>query len=262
MIPKLYFGLASVIVTFVFAAPVSAQVRGAPAIASYHAQGFCLDTRASDSQILLWGCHGGSNQGFRFVTGNYGMLSLGDQRCLTSGLVSGAPLTAQACTNATNQRWGFQPNGTLRNETGLCADIEGGGRGQGARILGYSCQGSSNQQWYPAVTARSAPIGMGAQRLRGQGGAKVFASSSGFSGGNIVASGGGNIISNDGGSIISNDGGSIVAGGAGNMLARFGSLIANDGASIVAGGAGNALPSNWSFFSGAGAGIVAGGAGN
>lgn len=255
-------GLASALVALVVSSPALAQVRGAPAIASYHAQGFCLDTRATDNQILLWACHGGSNQGFRFVSGNYGMVSLGDQRCLTSGLASGAPLTAQTCTNAANQRWGFQPNGTLRNETGLCADIEGGSRNQGARILGYSCQGSSNQQWYPAVTARSAPMGLAAQRLNGQTGVKAFASSPGFSGGNIVASGGGNIVASGGGNIISNDGGSIVAGGAGNLLARFGRLIANDGASIVAGGAGNALPSNWSFFSGAGAGIVAGGAGN
>lgn len=240
-----------------------AQVRGAPAVASYHAQGYCLDVRATDSQVLLWACHGGSNQAFRFVSGNYGMMSLGDQRCLTSGLTSGSPLTAQTCTNAANQRWGFQGDGTLRNETGLCADIEGGGRGNGARILGYSCQRSTNQQWYPAVTARSAPLGTAAQlKMQGRSGIKTFLSSANFSGGNIVASGGGNIVSGGADNLIANDGASIVAGGAGNMLARSGSLIANDGAGIVAGGAGNALPNNWSFFSGAGAGIVAGGAGN
>ncbi len=256
-------GFTALMLAGLLATPAAAQVRGAPAIASYHAQGFCLDTRAGDNQILLWSCHGGTNQAFRFVSGNYGMISLGDQRCLTSGLTSGSPLTAQPCTNAANQKWGFQTNSTLRNESGLCADIEGGSRSQGARVLGYSCQGSTNQQWYPAVTARSAPLGLGAeQKLAGRSGVKVFASSGGFSGGNIVASGGGNIVSGGAGNLIANDGASIVAGGAGNMLARFGSLIANDGAGIVAGGAGNALPSNWSFFSGAGAGIVAGGAGN
>lgn len=263
----------AVLAALAVSAPAAAQVRGAPAVASYYAPGFCLDMRATDSQVLLWACHGGSNQAFRFVSGSYGMISLGDQRCLTSGLQSGAPLTVQPCTNAANQRWGFQANGTLRTEgqaaeggrpavPSLCADIEGGGRGNGSRILGYTCQGSANQQWYPAVTARSAPVGLAAAaKFQGRP-AKGFLSSPGFSGGNIVGSGGGNIVASGGGNLIANDGASIIAGGAGNMLARAGGLIANDGASIIAGGAGNALPGNWSFFSSAGAGIIAGGAGN
>lgn len=243
------------------------SVRGAPAIASYHAQGRCLDMRSSDSVVLLYDCHGGWNQAFRFVSGNYGMISLGDQRCLTSGTAQGGPLTVQACTNAANQRWGFQANGTLRNEIGMCADIEGGSRNSGARVLGYPCHSGSNQQWYPAVTAQTAALGTAgltaSQRMGGRSDVRGLLFSSGFSGGNIVASGGGNIVASGGGNIVASGGGNIVAGGAGNLLARFGGqLIANDGAGIVAGGAGNFVPSNWSFFSGAGAGIVAGGAGN
>lgn len=248
------------------AQPAQAQaIRGAPSIASYHAQGRCLDMRASDSAVLLYDCHGGWNQAFRFVSGSYGMISLGDQRCLTSGTAQGGPLTVQPCTNATNQRWGFQSNGTLRNELGFCADIEGGARNSGARVLGFPCHTGTNQQWYPAVTAQSAPMGLLAgQRLPGQsGGARSVLVNGGFSGGNIVASGGGNIVAGGAGNMIAANGGAIVAGGAGNLLARFGGqLIANDGAGIVAGGAGNFIPNNWSFFSGAGAGIVAGGAGN
>ncbi|TAD82098.1 MAG: hypothetical protein EAY70_04030 [Sphingomonadales bacterium] len=255
-IPALLSGMAP--------AASAQSISGMPVIASYHAQGRCLDMRASDRQLLLWKCHGGSNQIFRFVSGNYGMISLGDQRCLTIGASSGAPATVQPCTNASTQRFGFQSNGTLRNENGLCLDIEGGARGDGARILSYSCHGGTNQQWYPGIYARSAALGIrDAAQFQGRSNARAFLRSSSFSGGNIVASGGGNIVAGGAGNLIANDGAGIVAGGAGNMLARFGGgIVASGGGNIVAGGAGNLLPGNWSFFSGAGAGIIAGGAGN
>jgi hypothetical protein len=228
------------------AVPAAAQsISGAPSIASYHALGMCLDVRSTDNAVLLWNCHGGWNQAFRFVDGSYGMISLGNQQCLTSGLV-----------NATNQRWGFQSDGSLRNELGFCADISGGGRTAGTEIYGWSCHGGTNQKWYPAVTASSANLGLSAAlKLQQAGKAKAVLTSAGFSGGNIVASGGGNLIANDGAS--------IVAGGAGNLLANDGaSLIANDGAGIVAGGAGNYVPSNFNFFNARSAGVIAAGAGN
>lgn len=239
------------------------SISGSPSISSYHAIGKCLDVRTSDNQILLFDCHGGWNQAFRFVTGNYGMISLGNNQCLTSGLVNG-PLTAQTCTNAKNQKWGFQSNGTLRNELGLCADIEGGSRNGGTRVMGWGCQGSINQMWYPSVTSKSASLSLAkTSALVGQSGKTSFISSMGFSGGNIVASGGGNIVAGGAGNIVAGGAGNIVAGGAGNILQKNTiALLANDGGGIVAGGAGNLLPNNWNFFSGAGAGIVAGGAGN
>lgn len=244
--------------------PAAAQsISGSPSIASYHAIGMCLDVRSTDKAVLLWNCHGGWNQAFRFVSGSYGMISLGNDQCLTSGIVNGR-LTVQTCTNAKNQRWGFQSDGALMNELGFCADLSGGSKSSGTEIYGWGCHGGTNQKWYPAVTASSANLGLSASlRLQQAGSAKSILSSSGFSGGNIVASGGGNIVASGGGNLIANDGASIVAGGAGNLLASAGgSLIANDGASIVAGGAGNLLPGNFSFFNANGAGIIAGGAGN
>lgn len=222
------------------AVPAAAQsISGAPSIASYHALGMCLDVRSTDNAVLLWNCHGGWNQAFRFVDGSYGMISLGNQQCLTSGLVNGK-LTVQTCTNATNQRWGFQSDGSLRNELGFCADISGGARTAGAEIYGWSCHGGTNQKWYPAVTASSANLGLAASlKLQQSGKAKAVLTSAGFSGGNIVASGGGNIVASDGGN-----------------------LIANDGAGIVAGGAGNYVPSNFNFFNARSAGVIAAGAGN
>lgn len=241
-----------------YSAPANAQtVRGAPAIASYHALGRCLDVRSTDRNVLLWDCHGGSNQAFRFVSGSYGQISLGNQQCLTSGTAHGGVLTAQTCTNATNQRWGFQSNGTLRNELGMCADIEGGGKHSGARILGWTCSGSSNQRWYPAITGRSAYVGISATAAIGSQSAKSYLSSPNFSGGNIVAGGAGNIVAGGAGNLIANDGASIVAGGAGNIIAASGSKIVAGGAgNIVAGGAGNFNPTNWNFFSGNSSGAI------
>lgn len=244
--------------------PAAAQsISGSPSIASYHALGMCLDVRSTDNAVLLWNCHGGWNQAFRFVDGSYGMISLGNQQCLTSGVVNGK-LTVQTCTNATNQRWGFQSDGSLRNELGFCADISGGARTAGTEIYGWSCHGGTNQKWYPAVTASSANLGLAASlKLQQSGSARAVLTSAGFSGGNIVASGGGNIVASGGGNLIANDGASIVAGGAGNLLANDGaSLIANDGAGIVAGGAGNYVPSNFNFFNARSAGVIAAGAGN
>lgn len=246
------------------ALPGQAQsVSGSPAIASYHALGMCLDVRSGDNAVLLWNCHGGWNQAFRFVSGDYGMISLGNDQCLTSGLVN-APLSAQTCTNAANQRWGFQGDGSLRNELGFCADIAGGSRSAGTQIYGWGCHGGTNQKWYPAVTAASANLGFSAAtRLQQAGGATSVLSSQNFSGGNIVASGGGNIVASGGGNIVASGGGNIVAGGAGNMIASSGGyLIANDGASIVAGGAGNFRPGDFSFFNMNSAGVIAAGAGN
>ncbi len=95
-------------------------------------------------------------QGWRFVSGSYGQISLGNQTCLTSGLASGQPLTAQTCANGRNQRWGFQGDGSLRNELGLCATVEGGNRASGGRITGETCNASMMQKWYAASSGGKA----------------------------------------------------------------------------------------------------------
>jgi hypothetical protein len=239
-----------------FATTATAQIAsGSPSIASYHALGRCMDVRASDNAVLLWNCHGGANQAFRFVSGSYGMISLGNQRCLTAGTARGA-LSAQVCTNAVNQRWGFQANGTLRSENGFCADIQGGATNSGAPVLGWDCSGSSNQRWYPAVTARSAFVGIAATAELGNRSGRAYVGSANFSASNVVASGGGNIVAGGAGNLIANDGASIVAGGAGNIIGtNSGAIVAAGAGNIVAGGAGNITPANWSFFSGNGAGM-------
>jgi Ricin-type beta-trefoil lectin domain len=233
--------LISIGLAFGLITPVQAQVSlsvsgGTEAIASYFQLGNCLDFNASGVAMHV-ACDGSARQRFVFASGNYGEIRNAG-RCLTSGLVNG-PLTLQACTNATNQRWGYQGDGALRNERGFCVDIEGGNRASGGRVVAWTCSGSLNQKWYPAqakvsVRMTSIPSSMTSTSFSGP----ALVSSSGVSPYNIVAGGAGNIVAGGAGNIVAGGAGNIVAGGAGNIIAASivaggaGNLIANDGASM------------------------------
>jgi Ricin-type beta-trefoil lectin domain len=214
-----------------------------PVIASYHARGKCIDGGASG--VVLWECHSGGVQAFRFRQGSYGQISLGGNQCLTGGS-AGSPLTMSACSfpNA-SQMWGFQSDGTLRNETGNCADAERGATGNGTRILMWSCnRGSLNQMWYPAVSQKSATVSLatlGAIGTTTQG----IIGSRGFSASNLVAAGGGNLVAAGGGNLVAAGGGNLVAAGGGNIVVGgAGSLVAAGGGNLVAAGGGNVVPTN------------------
>ncbi|WP_066798485.1 RICIN domain-containing protein [Sphingomonas soli] len=225
------------------ASPAGAQVSvqasgGMPAIVSYYATGSCLDV-GNANVIMIAACNASRGaQGWRFVSGGYGMISLGNQTCLTAN-GSGQPLTAAQCANTPNQRWGFQGSGELRNETGVCADIEGGSRASGARVVGWSCHGGLNQKWYQGASGARATFRISASTplttsLRG----RALIASSGPSQNNIVAGGAGNIVAGGAGNIVAGGAGNIVAGGAGNLIVQgivaggAGNLIANDGTSL------------------------------
>ncbi len=236
-------------------------VQGSPVIASYHSRGMCLDVRASDKAVLLWTCHSGANQAFRFRSGNYGQISLGDNMCLTGGGGRGSGLTAQLCNYPDrNQMWTFHPDATLRNEAGWCADIEGGSRSAGTRIINWTCNsGSTNQTWYPAVSAPRVGLGIQTLSALSRGPVQGIIASSGFSGGNMVAAGGGNMVAAGGGNMVAAGGGNLVLGGAGRIIAAGGgNMVAAGGGNVVPTGAGSLLPNNWSFFNSSSAGRLVG----
>lgn len=235
--------IAAVIALLVPAAAVQAQVSvtvsgGTPAIATYFAIGNCMDV-GNANVIMHATCQSGRGaQGWRFVSGSYGMVSLGNQTCLQSN-GSGAPLTAAACNNGQNQRWGFQSNGEFRNELGLCADIEGGNRSSGGRVVGFNCHGGMNQKWYPASSGGQAAYSVSSTTFTPPARGAALLSSRGVSSTNIVAGGAGNLTLS-GGRILAGGAGNILAGGAGNIIAASilaggtGNLLANDGASLIA----------------------------
>jgi len=222
--------------------PAQAQVAitisgGKEAVASYFKLGNCLDFNGSGVAMHVT-CDASDRQRFVFVSGSYGQIRGNSGQCLTSGLQSGA-LTLQTCANGKNQRWGYQSDGSLRNELGLCVDVEGENRSNGGRVVAYTCSGKLNQKWYQGragVSARITAIPSTMQSASFSGAALV--SSSGLSQNNIVAGGAGNIVAGGAGNIIAGGAGNIIAGGAGNIIAASilaggaGNLIANDGASM------------------------------
>ena len=269
---KILASAFAVLAMSALAAPAYAQTQGSPAIVSYYSKGMCLDTRASDQAVLIWTCHGGGNQAFRFVSGDYGQISLGNGDCLTGGATRGAGVKASSCgANTAHQRWGFQKDGSLRNEAGWCADIEGASTSAGTRVISWECNaGAGNQKWYPGVTVKSAMLGLAdlsalSVRAGRKQATQSFVMSQGFStanmvaagGGNMVAAGGGNMVAAGGGNLVGNDGASIVLGGAGKLIGNDGStMVAAGGGNMVAAGGGNLIPSNWQFFQGSTAGFV------
>jgi Ricin-type beta-trefoil lectin domain len=112
-------------------------------IRSTHAPGKCMDASANQG-ILLWDCHGGTNQ--RFSQEADGSIKYNDQ-CLAT---SGNTLRFESCagSGAIHQKWrvinGAAQNG---NVPPSCLDIEGGSRNSGARLLAWACHGGGNQQW-------------------------------------------------------------------------------------------------------------------
>lgn len=234
--------VAATIIVGASAMPAHAQVAlsvtgGKEAIASYFKLGNCLDFNG-DGVAMHVTCDGSDKQRFVFVSGSYGQIRGNSGRCLTSGLQSGA-LSLQACANGRNQRWGYQGDGSLRNELGLCVDVEGENRTSGGRVMAFSCSGRLNQKWYQGqsgVRARMTAIPSAMLSTSFSGPALV--SSSGLSQSNIVAGGAGNIVAGGAGNIVAGGAGNIVAGGAGNIIAASivaggaGNLIANDGASM------------------------------
>ena len=131
------------------AQPYSLVINGTPVIASAFRPGQCLDIRAGSNDALLWQCHGGRNQEFRFESGTYGRIKV-QGKCLSTSGGGGTPLIATECRNTAAQRWGFAPTGLLRNEQGWCADVEKEG-GHGSRVIAWTCgSGKGNQQWMHA----------------------------------------------------------------------------------------------------------------
>ncbi len=109
-----------------------------------NARGMCLDFASGRGVISR--CTGARSQDIDIPNRGADFLRVG--RYCIAAANQGAQLYATNCKNRADQYWTYSQNGTLVNGTGLCADVEGGGRGEGTRVIGYSCGGKSNQRFY------------------------------------------------------------------------------------------------------------------
>ncbi len=112
-----------------------------------HAPGMCLDRDKSTNQLILWGCHGKSNQVFTLATSGRTEIRV-NNGCLAAASNSRSPVYVATCNGARSQTWMVMSNGTIRNDSsGLCLDVDGGGRNERTPVITFKCNGKSNQRF-------------------------------------------------------------------------------------------------------------------
>lgn len=114
--------------------------------------GKCMDVQGASSSnganIILWPCHGGANQKWRFFS-DHSIRTLGN-KCLDIRGGSnnrGTALQLYDCTGGANQKWSLQSLGVLRNDMGKCATVKGAQADDGTAIEIWDCESKLNQRW-------------------------------------------------------------------------------------------------------------------
>ncbi len=120
----------------------------------------CVDVpsgaRTNGTTLQSWSCYGGSNQQFVVpAPGTTGPIHSASGLCLdalSGGSQNGEVVGLWACNGWVHQQWTVTTNGQIRDAaTGLCLDLDSGGRGANAsRMQLWTCYGSSNQTWVTA----------------------------------------------------------------------------------------------------------------
>jgi hypothetical protein len=111
-----------------------------------HAPGMCLDVDAGSNLMIIFNCHGRSNQRFSFTTYGETEIQVG-RNCVTAPSSAGRQLYVARCTGAYSQRWNFQSDGTVRSASGYCMDVDGASRQPSAQVQIFRCSGKTNQRW-------------------------------------------------------------------------------------------------------------------
>ena len=112
-----------------------------------HAPGMCLDRDKSSNQIILFGCHGKSNQVFTLSQSGRTEIKV-NNGCLTASGSNRSPVYAATCNGRREQTWVVMSNRTIRNDaSGLCLDVDGAGRYDRTPVITYKCSGKSNQRF-------------------------------------------------------------------------------------------------------------------
>jgi microsomal dipeptidase-like Zn-dependent dipeptidase len=146
--------------------PVLSGTLPAVAITAYHA-GRCLDVDRNSSldgaRVQQWPCNGGDNQRWMLrgtpgqTDGGWELVNAGSGKCLDGqttisviNLLGGQSVVQRACTGGAGQRWKAVRTGntfSLRSDTGLCLEVSGQSRFDGAAVEPAPCTGAANQQW-------------------------------------------------------------------------------------------------------------------
>lgn len=225
------------------------NIIGTPIIASYFAQGQCLEATLNGT-IIINNCDTSNNQKLKFANGNSGQITNGS-KCLASNN-KGSPLVLKTCNNSADQNWSFRNNGTLGNGSSICADIFAFLTKPGTNVIAWDCTSTDNQIFYPAVAVDSGMINLGsayATVLRSNEGTTTISINPEYSFANMTGSGGIKLSASDKGEIKGGNNGVIVFGGAGVLTTRFLKGLSSSSVKDAKIGSVNLSPSDWSFFS-------------
>lgn len=133
----------------------SAESTAAPGlIASAMAPGRCLDIAAAATSggtgLVLWDCHGESNQRFDYRTKTGEIRAYNGAMCLDAGGGSGADgdrIIIWPCHGGANQKWKFTASGEIRGINDKCMDASGASPANGTPLILWQCHGGTNQKW-------------------------------------------------------------------------------------------------------------------
>lgn len=124
----------------------------------------CVDVESaattSGAEIIPWGCHGGTNQNWRFTataTGYYDIypVNAAGLRMGATGTASGSAVTAQTDNGATAQDWQLQTSATgtfqfVNRASGLCLTSSSTTADSNSPMTVAPCNGTASQRFQPA----------------------------------------------------------------------------------------------------------------
>jgi len=177
-----------------------------------------------NNRLQLNRCDGGDAQNWFYGYGHQHYHNL----CLDSETPNpGAQLVVAACqANKASQQWGLQPSGLMRNESGWCADVNGGNTSEGTRIQIWRCAAnvsqSPHQLWAMGTLKSLASLCVSASVAQDISPGSIIANVSVLK--TLKATGSG---------VVSTAGGNTVAAGGGNVVPASGKIVAAGGLNMI-----------------------------
>lgn len=123
-------------------------------VGSKFIDGACLENRASDNTLVVNKCSAQPEQGLR-IDDETGLIHQGDTQCLAA-MQKGQPLALKPCADVPEQKWSFEADGTLKSDSGLCADILNFRKDPGTTVIAWDCTATDNQKFFATNVKRSA----------------------------------------------------------------------------------------------------------
>ena len=146
-------GAVAAVSLIALAAAFGAHAQTAPAqppvtqlsIGTKFVEGFCAEIRQSDGQVVIDKCNAQPSQAINYDDNTGQILQNG--KCIAAP-VKGQPLALRTCTNAKDELWTFEANGTLKTDSGLCADVLNFQRDPGTAVIAWDCAATENQKFF------------------------------------------------------------------------------------------------------------------